>query len=46
MIFYIIIKISEIYNFNNLHEVKDVHIFEDVMVGLLFKSKNITPEQI
>lgn len=39
-------KMIEIYDFNNLHEVKDVHIYEDVMVAWLLKSKNITPEQI
>jgi hypothetical protein len=36
-------KISSVYNFNNIYNVKKIHIFEDLMIALILKQFNIIP---
>jgi hypothetical protein len=36
-------KISSIYHFNNIHTVKNIHIFEDLMIAIILKQFNIIP---
>lgn len=39
-------KICEYYNFDNLHTVKEEHIYEDVMVGILLRENKIRARTI